>query len=378
MVYDGGSGLHGCSVLYDAYDPDPARRYKLCGMLDVGRPQADPDWLGVDMAFSADGVDWRRSPQGRIAEQTSDALNKLVYNPLLGEYALLHRSAHADRRVSLRLSRDLAQWTPPSVILHPGTRYDDGATGMQYYGMTAKYMDGVFYGLLWQFRTRLQGDDFSRKLGYMEPELVYSHDGREYVPTTGRALMERPLPPAPGCAGLSPQDICESADGREYYILCSGWRYAHADFATEPRLREMGVALPEGGGSPVYRIRRDGFCALESVEPGGLVITKGLELLGDDLSFNLRADLGVVRFGLMDLSGRWLEGFSLDDCLPLGGVNDLDARPAWRGHALREVLGRRLRVAVELNNAMLHAVTATARPSIRQRQHSFADPQGEG
>lgn len=32
MILEGDGGLHGVSVLYDAYDPDPARWYKFCGM----------------------------------------------------------------------------------------------------------------------------------------------------------------------------------------------------------------------------------------------------------------------------------------------------------------------------------------------------------
>ena len=38
--------------------------------------------------------------------------------------------------------------------------------------------------------------------------------------STGKPLMERPLAPMPGWAGLAPVDICESADGQYYYLLC--------------------------------------------------------------------------------------------------------------------------------------------------------------
>ena len=31
VIFQGGAGVHGTSVLYDPFDPDPSRRYKLCG-----------------------------------------------------------------------------------------------------------------------------------------------------------------------------------------------------------------------------------------------------------------------------------------------------------------------------------------------------------
>ena len=37
VLYDGETGIHGGSVVYDAFDPDPARRYKLCTMTRMGR-----------------------------------------------------------------------------------------------------------------------------------------------------------------------------------------------------------------------------------------------------------------------------------------------------------------------------------------------------
>jgi hypothetical protein len=35
-----------------------------------------------------------------------------------------------------------------------------------------------------------------------------------------------------------------------------------------------------------------------------------------------------------------------------------------------------VRIVVELNGAILHSISATARPHILQRQKSFNDPQG--
>ena len=242
--------------------------------------------------------------------------------------------------------------------------------------MTADYFDGIFYGLVWRYHTELDGLDYSRMYGYMEPELVYSYDGSEFLYTTGKALIERPYPPAPGCAGLSPQDMCESRDGKQYFILCSGSLFEHGAWNTTERLKEMKKYAAVTEGNPVYQIRKDGFCGIESIGSGGLVITKGLSLESPALSYNIRANCGTARFGIMDIEGHYLPGFSLDDSVPFSYDDAVEHTPVWREHKLAEILGRQVRLVVELNNAILHCITAVARPFVRQKQQSFAHPEG--
>ncbi len=377
IVWDGDGGLHGCSVLLDPEDPDPERRYKLCGVFDSGsarRGERDVALMGVEVAFSPDGIHFTRQPGCRVCENFSDSLNKLVKNTVTGEYLVFHRSAFGDRRVTMASSRDLRHWTEPRVILMPGSRYNDGFTGMQHYALTGGFFDGVFYGLIWNYHTSLYELDFSRMFGFIEPELVYSYDGQDYQYTSRTPLIERPYPPQPGCCGLCPQDLCESRDGSEYIIYCSGSVDVHgteeSNALSAEILRENGVRA----AGVLYSIRKDGFCGIESVGSGGLVITKGIELLEPDLSFNLRANVGTARFGIMDLEGNFLDGFGFDGCVPFAFSDGLDVRPRWKEHDLREVVGRRIRVAVELNTAMLHCISATARPHVKEPQESFACP----
>jgi len=374
VIFEGNGGVHGVSVLYDAYDPDPARRYKFCGMtrMSTGERGAHP----VTLAFSADGIHWEDHSELVANPYTSDALNKLFYNPCYEEYVLMHRSAYVDRRIAVRTSKDLKNWSEPRIIQHPGAVYNTGHTEMQHYSMSANYFDGIFYGLLWNFRTDLQSNDFSKIFGVMETELVYSYDGREFLYTTGKPLVERPEAPKPGWAGLGGNDMCESRDGKFYYMVMISYQFVHG---TEDSNARLGEILKEKGissGQCIYRIRKDGFCGIENVGQGGTVITKGIELLKDDLTFNVRADCGSVRFGLMNQSGAYLEGFSLEDCVPFEFDEGVEVRPQWKEKQLSEVLKRQVRVVIELNGAVLHAMSATARPYIWQPQRSFADPQG--
>ena len=372
-IFTGGAGIHGSSVLYDPFDPDPSRRYKLCGMTRMDRKGLPKE---VEITFSADGIHFEDRHDVIAHPYTSDTLNKLFYNPLKDEYTLTLRSAHVDRRISIKSSKDLKEWTHPRIILHPGSNYSDGVTHMMHYAMSPCYMDGIFYGLLWRYNTSLYDMDFTRMSGYMEPELVYSYDGQEFLYTSGKPLMERPVAPNPGCAGLAPHDMCESIDGKSYFIYCSAGVRPHG---TATQNYERGQKLKELGINPanlIYKIRKDGFCGLEGVCYGAQIITKPISFLEADLSFNINAACGTVRFALLEKYGEPIEGFSFDDCIPFEYDDSVDVRPKWKEHDFSEMVGKQLRVAVELNGAILHCISGTARPHVRQAQKSFADPIG--
>ncbi|MEA4822871.1 MAG: hypothetical protein VB111_01990 [Clostridiaceae bacterium] len=375
IVFDGDGGLHGASILYDAYEADPSRRYKLAAMTRMSRERES--WVNIPVvpAFSADGVHWEHHPETVLHPYTSDARNTLFYNPITRQYTLLHRSAAGDRRISMKTSSDLMHWSEPRVILHPGAAYNSDAAQTQHYSMTAGWFDGIFYGLLWRYNVALTDMDFSKMFGFMEPELVYSYDGQDFSYTTGTTLIVRPYPPNPGCMGLCPMDICPSLDGEWYYILCSGAVFPHGTSENNAKMHDA-LAGRVAEGNPIYRIRREGFCGLEATGYGARVITKCMELLSPDLRFNLRADCGWARFALMKPDGSYLPGFSFDDCVPYEFANGVAVAPVWREKTLDGALGQQIRVAVELNSTILHAIRATARPFIAQRQAGFGAPYG--
>ena len=376
IVFDGDGGLHGSSVLYDPRDPDPARRYKLCCMTRVSRARG-PGWqhIPVVLSFSADGYAWDHHPEIVVHPFTSDARNTLYYNPVTKRYTLLYRSAAVDRRVSLKTSADLENWSEPRVILHPGAVYNSDAAQTQHYSMTAGWFDGIFYGLVWRYNVGLYDMDFSKMFGFMEPELVYSFDGEEFSFTSGKPLMERPYPPQPGCMGLAPMDIAPSLDGQWFYILCGGTVFPHGTQENNKKMHDFLDGRVKMG-CPIYRIRRDGFCGLEATCYGAQVITKCLELLKPDLRFNLRSECGWARFALLTPRGEPLPGFSYDDCVPFEFSGGTDVRPVWKEKTLDAALGQQLRIAVELNSSILHSIRATARPFIVQRQTGFGAPYG--
>lgn len=356
VIFEGNGGLHGSSVMYDKLEKNPAWRYKLVGMTEIGDTPFHT-WF-VNLAFSADGVHWENHREMVASPRTSDALNKLYYNPISKEYNMLHRFDR--RRVSVRSSPDMIHWSEPRFVLHPSGVFNDGFTAMEHYSMTGGWFDGIFYGLLWRYNTRLHDMDYTKMFGYMEPELVYSYDGKEFLYTSGKPLVERPMAPTPGWAGLNAMDMCDSLDGQSYYLLMSGSMFVHGTPESNQILHDRLVArgIMQQKGQLLYEIRKDGFCGIEAVGKG-TVTTKPLKILKDDLSINVRAECGMVRVGLMDWQGNWLEGFSVDDCIPFEFDESVDLIPQWKEHKLSELIGQGVRIVIELNGAVLHALSLT-------------------
>jgi len=304
----------------------------------------------------------------------SDAVNKLCYNPHTAEYGLIHRASHVDRRIALMTTEDFKTWSDSKIILHPGPKFNNDDAITELYGMTAAWYDGVFLGITVPYHMKFSETLHTPINGYMESELVYSYDGEHFMDTTSRPLVERPSPPLQGCAQTALVDICESFDGTEYILTARAFNVHHSTAQPEMIKLQNGRAF----GAAFYKIRKDGFCGLEGMGAGapGLVLTRRMLLLEDDLTFNVNASCGVARFAIMepgnpsDPDKRGLQpgshivfrdGFSFDDCVPFAGSDSVDVVPRWQEHTLQELVGKRVYVAIKLKCAILHAMTGTVR-----------------
>lgn len=374
VLYDGEKGLYGCSVYYDKYEPDAEKRYKLCGMMNTG--SYDPDkgnWIGVSLAYSKDGIQFTRDKESVVCLQNSITLNKLIYNPKEKKYMVFHRADNGDKRISVTESSDLINWSSPKTLFQTVM----GTNEIQHYSLTADYFSGVFYGLLNRFTVSGAETDYVKQFGYMEPELVYSYDGNQYYYTTEKPLVERPYAPETGCCGLEPFDITESSNHKEYYFICKGYNYIYGSDTSNAMYQMNNQKKGIKEESVIYHIRKDGFAGIESVGNGGMIITKPLCLVDDSLSFNIRANCGMVRFGIMDVNAKYLEGYSLDDCKPYSYSDGIDVKPSWNQKTLKELIGKRIRIAIELNSAILHCITMNAKPYLDNLQSSLSDPEIE-
>jgi len=372
IVLDG--DLSGSSVFLDPYDPDPSRRYKcVSGFLRSGAAAAED--RPILIAYSPDGLHWELQSEPVLHPYVSDTNNGIFYNPLSKEYCLILRGANLDRRIAMRTSKDLENWSDPFIIVHPSPHYNDSQIAMQFYGMGACFIDGVFLGCINWFNTSLTDMDFSKMWGTMDSELLYSYDGRYFMQTSGKPIVDRPPPPAYGCSQLYLFGLMENREKDEYIFYGIGSNILHGPGSYD---REMYAKNNGVHDVTVFAsIRKDGFCGLEGIGAGACVVTKPLQLLKDDLTFNVNASTGTVRFGLMDVRGNFIHGFSYDDCVPFSG-DGVRVTPGWKNAGLGSMLGRQVRVAVELNGALLHSINLTARPCIRAPQIGFHDPMQAG
>ena len=95
---------------------------------------------------------------------------------------------------------------------------------------------------------------------------------------------------------------------------------------------------------------------LESQGDWASFISKPLVLLESNLTINVSAPHGELRFQLTDLESRPVEGFTLDDCMPLRSGDSIDFPLHWKSATLEAVLGRIVRLEVRMRHAQLFAV----------------------
>ena len=119
-------------------------------------------------------------------------------------------------------------------------------------------------------------------------------------------------------------------------------------------------AWVKGAPSPLYRLvqRMDGFVAEEGAYTGGSLTTKKLRFDGNHLELNI--DTGAVGFaqvGLLDLAGKPIPGYSVDDCTYING-DFLHATVAWlnKGSDLSALRGKTVQLVIRLHGARLYAM----------------------
>lgn len=104
-------------------------------------------------------------------------------------------------------------------------------------------------------------------------------------------------------------------------------------------------------------IRRDGFLSLHGSYGGGFFTTPLLRCAGDRLEINVDTSaLGMIRVEIQDEHGRFLDGYSREDCDIIHSVNDVSHVVRWRGNAdTAAVTDRPIRILFEIRDADLYA-----------------------
>jgi hypothetical protein len=391
-----GSGLYGdryCnSVIVDAREPDPARRYKML-YYDWAKTSAGEIVAGLHLAFSPDGRRWEKHsdapiyptafggkkvpapfagenpyrettlPDGRVRRQLllplslSDAADPL-FDPVRQTWVVYGKAwipgpdgglgwKHAMGRSE---SRDLLHWSRPQIVSFPDER--DGP--LEYHTSPVFYQHGRYFSLN-QILDRPGG-------GTMDIELMLSRDGLEWHrPFRNDWWLKRSEGDRfdSGTIVTNADRILHGDEMRFYYGAYSSGAIGGGTNITGDQ-QKSGVGL--------VTLPLDRFAGLRSEpEPPtpkvksppdiGQITLEALDLSGlTDLLVNANAKDGGVWWEILDEDGYRLPGFDRASCEPLRG-DAIRHAVKWKSHGLGDLPPGRYQIRLYLEKATLYAVT---------------------
>ena len=351
----------GSYIVYrDQNTQNPDERYK-CVVMEIN-PDETSEGNGY-VSVSNDALNWKTKKEYKVSEHASDTANNIFYNEAMGKYQIICRGAHVDRRIVTLLSKDLKEWSEPQVILSPNP-FDVEYT--QYYGMTVYPENGYFLGFLQLYYTDEDDTVWTKMAGKVDAALTYSYDGIVWNRASSEPMVERPMPPEFGFTTIYFSNMNESPDGKEWILAAGGCRTDHGwGFKPAYPDSELSDFVKEHGNNQImfYKIRKHGFAGMESYGLKARLWMKRMRLEGPDLSFNLCAPTGTVRFRIIDPETfKPYSGFDFDDCIPFSGDNT-EARPVWKIKSLDELIGKFIMIELEMHTAILFSVTGDIIPA---------------
>lgn len=392
LVGSGGYGDRYCnSVLVEPHDPDPARRYKMAyydWVTDGGR-----EYPGLCVAFSADGVLWRKHPggplyktayggrggqppfadedgyretpvRGKPARKTwqypltmADAVD-VFFDPRHSEYVIYAKMwldapdggaawKHGMGRIA---SKDFLTWSRPRFVLGPD---DQDAPEVEFHTSPVFYYLDRYVCLNQLFYRHLKGA--------IDIELMTSTDGYAWERNfRGQLFLGRSR------AGLF--DSRSLFTNATPVVLEDEIRFYYGAYNQSP-LGGVRSDPGERSGIGLATIPRDRFAGLRPVERSaqptlrqpldhvGQVTLKPLDLTGcREITVNADAAGGSVRPELLTEDGYRVRGFARADAVALEGES-LRHRAAWKDGDLGKLPPGRYMLRLHLDRATVYAVT---------------------
>lgn len=349
IVVDPGPALDSPSVVFDPEDSKPNRRYKM-----IYRA-ASSGTVGLYAAFSPDGIHWTKMEEP-VAPGHGDRTNAFFTRDMNGKFVVLTRKpnmmADYNTRCVYRIeSEDFIHWGPAELVMKPDLA--DGPN-MQFYSMTGFVYGDQYLGVL----ERMHGIP-----DVLDEELTVSRDGYTWqrVDRT-QTFLAREREWEGNWVHVASNPPIEH-QGRLWWFYC-GRTFRHG--ASLPH-RESRIGLATS--------RIDGFVSIEAGPEEGRLLTKPLLWPGGDLVINadtrtslvdyFRTFHGEVRVAVLDAEGHELDGYSVEKAIPFVGDTEnregsMDYhRPQWSsGRSLRELEGRRIRLAFYIRYARLYSFRA--------------------
>ncbi len=266
------------------------------------------------------------------------------YNRHRRRHMLTSRPGHGDRRVVLLSSKDARSWADPELLLQPDPS-DEPL--LQFYGMPVFPYGGAYVGLLWTFHlnsTEPVGK-YNRSLGWIDCQLAYSYDGLRFQRGLREPFLPRNAPGEYGGGHIQPSSLVLDRD--EIRIYSTAGKHTHG----------MGARYADRPGSAaitVHTLRKDGFHYLESGGAWAHILSKPLQLRGDEIWMNAAAPQGEIRYQLTSVASEPLPGFEYENCAPLHRGDSTAWSLRWKEADLRSLTGRPIRLEIRWLNGRLY------------------------
>lgn len=329
-------GVHSGGVLKEPHEPDPTKRYKYF--------HQSPRTKQMAVAFSADGLHWTQPILWPEHNAVGDTHNNALWAPELGKYVGISRNWSEGLYKGLRTvvrteSDDFVHWSDPVEIMRGADAHD------QIYSMPIFRYKDIYLGLPALFH---KGNSDAADWDTVTTELAWSPD------TIG---WDR---------------ICP---GEQLIPLGSG-NYPTGDYdcgciyAAAPVIKDETIFIYYGGSNGLHNNWREGSFNLATLpvdrfagltpqvkDTVSTLVTAPIEIAHPTLTLNLELeDGGQVRVALLDGSGQAIEGFELENCIPIksGGI----AVPIrWQTQDPKDLNGGFVKLVVEISQGKVYAIS---------------------
>ena len=350
LVFTGNTGVGGACVVKDEIDPDAQQRYKMV-YVDTLPGQPDKQNYG-QIAISADGIQWHPLPGSAWANHHVDTFHCTRFNPFTQRWQWTSRMISGDRRIALYQTSDFHNFHKPDIIIHPDP---DDPPCVEFYGMPHFFYGDHAVGFLWRMHSSFDEVSTSHRMrGKVDNELVYSVNGLSWNRTNRECLTPDYGfgPDCPRC--VYPQEMVLDDDGwlRIYSSIHFG---EHAD---------NGRCKPDEpiSSMTISRLRRDGFCALETSSDTAFLTLRPLVSRGGQITLNaVTARFGSIRAELCSVPDNTpIPGFEMDNSLPVEGDGHFLPLRWKERDSIDAFRDQPFRLHLRLDRARLYAVRTSS------------------
>lgn len=361
-----------CSVVVDADDLDPDRKYKM--LYWDFEPNTEGTVVpGLWAAFSPDGIHWKKHHAGpqvvtawgltldsppfqgegyehanwNIPGASSDVID-VAWDPVKEVYMLYTKgwtdsptgSTYWKRCFMRSQSKDFVRWTQPEMMLAPDEGDYVKGHGPEIHGAPVFYHKGIYFALLQKYKPQVPG-------GPMPAELAISRDGlnfkrtfrdKDFIPVTNNRKKFDD-----GCLWTNCSPVILHDEIRFYYGAYSEW---DVDLGKGNNNTGIGIA----------RIKLDRFASVKPIEKIGQITLRPIDLTHiSEITINADASGGNICPEILDHRGYRVKGFEKENAIAISS-DSLSSPVKWSGKKLRDLPSGKYMLRLHLEDASIFAV----------------------